>query len=354
MPLRALRVLVATWLVFPAARAGPHNVDIVVGSRGKPDLLIAPMHVRLVSGNTVSFVWRSNTSNLSVVQSEQTVPCSPKAAGFNSGFLSGNSDDADADAQTQFQLEIRNDEDPIFFYVVNGSASAAQRCVEGTYGSINASPVQLDLFNQTAVALTAFPDQSSPTASPSVPNSGTRSSSTPKKTDGGSPGRNKDEDGKDGLSTGTIAAISLVSILALGILFWFFRRRRTQQRRRVERRPTRDTVIDPPPAYVAVHVQPASISAGSQMTEVWEEVGGRTIMRAPSVASQPATSGSLSGTAPSATLDTNPFASPEDAETATLRSSSRPTSPASSDEDAPPEYMSSHSVPPPFSPVARR
>lgn len=353
----AQQLLLAAGLAVPAALAGAEQ-DVLVGSISIPTRLLTPIHLVLKQDDIVKFSWRPIASNLSIVQSSPTEPCAPQPAGFASGFL--QSKEGDNNDAWSFKVGITNASRPIFYYVVDGNATVEQRCVAGTYGSVNAPLADRNEFKRLADLLTAFPVQT--TASATVSQTSSTGSSGLSPSDTGAPGRNKDEDTKDGLSVGTIAAISVVSLVVAGALFWFFRRRRTRQRRSAERRPTRDSIVDPPPAYVAV--QPASISAGSQMTEVWEQVGGRTIMRAPSVASQsqPGTashagglSTSASSSAQTATLDTNPFASPEDdSETATLRASSRPTSPTSSDEDLPPEYMSSHSAPPPFSPVARR
>lgn len=145
--------------------------------------------------------------------------------------------------RSSFKLQAK------FYYVVDGNATVEQRCIAGTCGRPRApGPAQGVQASCESADRVPHPNHGGQAQRPHrAPAASVPRTLAP-------PG----EDRKDGLSVGTIAAISVVSIVAAGALFWLLCRRRTRERRLAERRPTRDWVVDPPPAYL---VQPAFISA---------------------------------------------------------------------------------------------
>ncbi|EJD45918.1 hypothetical protein AURDEDRAFT_184545 [Auricularia subglabra TFB-10046 SS5] len=322
------------WLLLGlslAYTAAAKRQVVLVGAadEGESSALFTPAHVHLDAGDELVFSFNISGTNHSVVQSSRDAPCAPIKGGFNSGFIEGGSSSANA----TFSLLIETVDTPIFFYCAQVDAeTAVPHCARGMWGNINADSDAIETYSEAIAKITALPNQTPwNTASPASPPSTSTSTTShrPAPSDNHSPSRERDPDDSEDalLSTGAIIGIALssVSCVAAAAAIWIRRRRQ---------RASAEPSAPSPPVYLSVEMQS---DPGSRLTAVYGQVGGLTVLRAPSVHSQAPTYHTDPFVSPE---DFNPFTSPDDLETATLHSAE--------DQDVPPEYASSHSAPPSF------
>ncbi|KAJ7238215.1 hypothetical protein C8J57DRAFT_1374137 [Mycena rebaudengoi] len=107
--------------------ASTSSADVLVdvglnnSSPGGPVRFI-PFSARVSNGTSLRFRWTGGpNSNLSVIRSSSSDPCSPIPGGFNSGFLIGTADPTEA---PELSFTVVNDRDPLFFFAQKNITSS--------------------------------------------------------------------------------------------------------------------------------------------------------------------------------------------------------------------------------------
>ncbi|PIL36500.1 hypothetical protein GSI_00189 [Ganoderma sinense ZZ0214-1] len=185
-----------------------------VGNNGSGNgLFFSPNSITANVSDTVTFVFNTNGTNHTVVQSLFAKPCEPAAGGFASGYIPGSVTDP-----KNFTLVV-GDTKPIWFYCAQTTRT---HCIAGMVGAINppASPATNDLSAFVALATGASsivqPTQLTfaplATATAIVPSAASNTSAT---STSAAKGTNAAAPGAKGVSGGVVAALAAAFGVAL-------------------------------------------------------------------------------------------------------------------------------------------